>query len=157
MARLPYKRTVARWLNRPGMRGWLGSALVFVLLPGLVAALILQYRVAERRLDAGLTADVALARSAGGTFQAYVHGLLRQELAIGLAVPVQLDRSVADANGYLAASADDSPAIRAFGWVDPIGRVWVESEPGRGSTFGLALPIAVPPAQAAPQDEPAAA
>ena len=112
------------------MRGWLGSALVFVLLPGLIAALILQYRVAERRLDADLNDDLALARSAGGTFQSYVHGLLRQELAIGLAVPTQLDRSPADADAYLAASANDSPAIRAFGWIDPTGRVVAASSPG---------------------------
>jgi signal transduction histidine kinase len=120
---------VGRWLARPGMRHWLGGALLIVLIPGVTASLLLQYRSIERQRAGELRADMELARAAATAFEAYVQDVLHHALAVGLAVPMALDESVERANAYLAANAAGSPAVRDFAWVDPSGRVVAASDP----------------------------
>lgn len=121
--------SLIRWITRPGMRRWLGGALLIVLLPGVIASLLLQYRTVERRYASDRQVDLELARSVGATFQAYIQDVLHQELAIGLAVPLALGESVERANGYLADNAAGSPAVRGFAWIDPAGQIVAASIP----------------------------
>jgi len=68
-----------RWFTRPGMRQWLGGALLLVLVPGLVTSLVLQFRSIERRQASELQSDLEVARAVGTAFEAYVQDVLHQE------------------------------------------------------------------------------
>lgn len=122
-----------RWIDRR-FPGSIQGILLLVLMVVLVPVLLTQAAIYKRRLDARraqeFQANLELARSVAGIFDAYVHDVLHQELAIGLDLTEPRPLSPDQIKQILLPNTREYPTVRAFAWVDPQGQVVASSRLG---------------------------
>ncbi len=87
----------------------------------------------ERR-EEEIRANLEMARAMGKAFDAFLQGVLHQELAIGLALNSSPDPGFR--NHILEENAKNLPGIRHFSWADPQGKVVASS---RTSSIGVSI------------------
>ncbi|MGH2458504.1 MAG: sensor histidine kinase [Chloroflexota bacterium] len=124
-----WRRLKAGWPVARNIQGTLLVLLLVVLIPVLITqAIVYKFRLQARRTQE-IQANLELARSVAGIFDAYVHDVLHQELAIGLDLTSTPGLSSAQMNEVLMPNVQEYPSVRGFGWVDPAGRVIASSNP----------------------------
>jgi PAS domain S-box-containing protein len=97
--------------------------LLVVLVPTVLIQTYIHYDRLQVRRAREYNANLELARAVGRSFEAFVQGVLQQELAIGVAVTAEPPMQAEDLNRLLARSAESSPLVRDFYWVGPDGRI----------------------------------
>ena len=126
----PARRRARRGWPRPRtIPGTLLLLVIVVLVPALLIQMLIYYSSFERQRAEELEANLELARAVSATFDAHVGDVLRQELAVGLALSGPQPLTAEQANQFLAANAAQQPSIRRLNWLDPRGRVVASSEP----------------------------
>ncbi|MCL5025757.1 MAG: PAS domain S-box protein [Chloroflexi bacterium] len=111
------------------IRGTLILLLLVVLVPVLLTQVWIYNDWLETRRATELQANLELARAVADGFGAYMEGVLRQELAIGIALTASPPPPANTVNRLLAESVQQYPALRNLGWVDLRGRVIASSAP----------------------------
>lgn len=111
------------------IQGTLLFLLLLVLIPVLITqAIVYKFRLQARRTQE-IQANLELARSVAGIFDAYVHDVLHQELAVGLDLTSTPSLSTAQMSQILMPNVQEYPSVRGFGWVNSEGQVVASSEP----------------------------
>jgi signal transduction histidine kinase len=112
-----------------GMRRVLVSLLLIALVPILIVDIILFIVLLRFSLQEEVRANIEVARAISSGFDGYIRDILREELAIGLALssPAMVDNDLR--NDYLAANAAEYPAVDAIVWANPRGRVVAAADP----------------------------
>ncbi len=122
----------AGWPNRLLPRTVTGT-LLLLLLVVLAPMLLLQgftyYSNYQDWRAAEMESNLEVARAIATTFDSHVDDLLRQELAIGLAITASQPLPAADLNRLLVESARQYSILDRFNWVSPQGRVIASSNP----------------------------
>ncbi len=121
--------TSSRRLPFSSMHGRLIVLLLLVLVPILLVEAYFSYERYQYRKNIELQANLEVGRALATAFDAFVKDVLRQELAIGIAATASPPLSPSEFTRLLDESAKDSPAVRAFLWVNPRGYVIASSNP----------------------------
>ncbi len=103
--------------------------LLIVLIPILLIHALIYYDRFNTRRETELRANVELANATGKAFEAYVDGILRQELGLGLTATASTPLPSEDFTRILVESVNDSPAVSNFFWVSPQGRILSANKP----------------------------
>ncbi|MHB0938697.1 MAG: sensor histidine kinase [Armatimonadota bacterium] len=120
------------WLERllsGSLRRVLSSLLIVVLIPILVVEVIVFFVLLRSAQQEEVRANIEVARAVSAGFDGYIRDILREELAIGLALSAPPLVSAQARDRYLAANAAEYPAIDAFVLVNPQGRVIAAADP----------------------------
>ncbi len=122
-------RWLAARLRRVGRRftHTVRGRLLLLVLVILIPIFLVQAGIFANRLQAwrneGIQANLELARAVAAAFDAYVDGILRQELTLGQALTADTGPSAERANRLLAASADGCASLLHLSWADDHGRI----------------------------------
>ncbi len=122
-------RSVAGRLLPRTVRGTQLLLLLVVLVPLLLVQSSIYYNRFTVRRAQELQANLELARSVAGTFDAYVQDVVRQELSIGISFLPQDPSAAQHVREHMIAGVREYPSVRNFNWVDLNGRVTVSSDP----------------------------
>jgi PAS domain S-box-containing protein len=101
--------------------------LLIVFVPFLLLETHVFYNWYQKRKDMEMQANLELARAVAINFETFLQGLIRDELAIGLALTGSQPLSDMDRDRLLDALAADNPAIRGLNWINPAGVVTASS------------------------------
>ena len=121
-----------RWLERllsGSLRRVLISLLLVVLIPILVVEAIVFVVLLRSEQIEEVRTNLEVARAVSSGFDGYIRDILREELAIGLALSAPPLVSAQARDRYLAANAAEYPAIDAFVLVNSQGRVFAAADP----------------------------
>jgi PAS domain S-box-containing protein len=110
-----------------GIRGKLLLLLLIVLLPALLIEAFVFYRWFEARKSVELQANLEVARAVGRTFDAFLQGLIHNELTVGLALTASHPMTDEDRDRMLDTFKADNPAVRSIFWMNPEGIVLASS------------------------------
>lgn len=103
--------------------------LLVVLVPALLIQSYIYYDRFQSRQERELQANLEVARATCRGFEAFVQGVLQQELAIGIAATASPPMQAADLKRLLKQSADSAPAVHDFFLVGPGGQILASSHP----------------------------
>ncbi len=106
-----------------------GNLLLFMLavfVPVLIAFMLMSRGDLRQRRAEQLEDTLGAARSAAAAFEAYLAGLRRQELVLGLAIASMPPEQAAD---LLIAAAPAYPAVRHYSWASAEGVILASSSP----------------------------
>jgi len=127
---------------RPTLRafpGTVGRALLLliliVLLPLLAAQAVIYYVWFQSQRAAELNANLEVAHSVAAAFEAFVEGLHRHQLALGVTLLNFEPRPQTDYAALLSLSAAEYPAVHQWHWLDPQGRVLASTQRGRAGSL----------------------
>lgn len=127
----PAKRRLGRAVRLvPGtLRGIQLLLLLVVLVPLLLLQMGAYYGWFQTRRATESRANVEMARAVAVAFEGYVRDVLRQELAIGIALTLPQPLPDDQVRRLLVESVREYPSLHDMGWADPRGRVVVSSNP----------------------------
>jgi signal transduction histidine kinase len=120
---------IIRNLVSGSMRHVLTTLLLLVLLPVLLVEMAVYLVLLRSAQQAEERATLEVARASALAFEDYIRGILREELAIGLAFETLPPASVQQRDRYLTQITEEYPAMSAFVWLDPQGRIVAAPDP----------------------------
>jgi PAS domain S-box-containing protein len=97
--------------------------LLVVFIPILLIQAFIGCDVVRTRKMEEFQSNLELARAVGDTFNSFVRDVLRQELAIGIAVTAEPPISPVDFRRLLMESLQDNPAVAEWAWSTPEGNI----------------------------------
>ena len=97
--------------------------LLVVFIPILLIQAFIGCDVVRTRKMEEFQSNLELARAVGDTFNSFVRDVLRQELAIGIAVTAEPPISPVDFRRLLTESLKDNPAVAEWAWSTPEGNI----------------------------------
>jgi PAS domain S-box-containing protein len=101
--------------------------LLIVFVPFLLLEAHVFYNWFQKRKGMEMQANLELARAVGINFETFLRGLIRDELALGLALTGSHPISDKDRDRLLDALAADNPSIHGLSWINPAGVVIASS------------------------------
>jgi hypothetical protein len=101
--------------------------LLIVFVPFLLLEAHVFYNWFQKRKGMEMQANLELARAVAVNFETFLQGLIRDELALGLALTGSQPISDKDRDRMLDALAADNPAVRSLFWIDPAGVIIASS------------------------------
>jgi PAS domain S-box-containing protein len=110
-----------------GVRGRLLVPLLIVLICVLLIEASIFYRWFETRKSKELQANLEVARGVARSFEAFLNGLIDNELTVGLALTASQPMTDRDRNRMLDTFAANNPAVRSIFWMNPEGTVLASS------------------------------
>jgi PAS domain S-box-containing protein len=110
-----------------GIRGKLLLLLLIVLLPALLIEAFVFYRWFEARKSEELQANLEVARAAARSFDAFLQGLIDNELTVGLALTSSQPMLDQDRDRMLDTFKANNPVVRSIFWMNPEGTVLASS------------------------------
>jgi len=111
-----------------GIQNWLTVLLILILLPLFVLQGYRYYDHYQKKQEEALQANLEMARSVAKSFESFVQDVLRQELAIGLAITSSTKMTSDDIIRLLETSGN-YPAVRDFTWLNPEGMAIYSNNP----------------------------
>jgi PAS domain S-box-containing protein len=111
-----------------GVQNWLTLLLILVLLPLFILQGYRYYDRYQEKQEEALQANLEIARAVAISFESFVQDVLRQELAIGLAITSSTKMTPGDIIRLLE-TGRDYPAVRDLNWLNPEGRILYSSNP----------------------------
>ena len=112
-----------RRLFSGNIRKILGYLLLMALVPVVLLQLFIYSNLYHSRYTTESLTDLELARAVSVSFEEFIHDVLRDEQAIGLALTAAPQLSPHQAAQYLLANAAEYPSLDAFLWVNAQGVV----------------------------------
>jgi hypothetical protein len=97
--------------------------LLIVFVPFLLLETHVFYNWFQTRKDLEMQANLELARAVAVNFETFLQGLIRDELAIGLALTGSQSVLDKDRDRMLDKLAGDNPYIHGLNWINPSGVV----------------------------------
>ncbi|MBI5442403.1 MAG: HAMP domain-containing protein, partial [Deltaproteobacteria bacterium] len=122
-------RPLPKLFRRQTLKGTLTLLLLLILVPVLAVQAGIYWNWYRTQKQREIEANLEMARAVAGTFDEYLHGLLRQEKAIGLAFASLRPMTSEQMTRYLGSVARSYPAVRSLGWISPEGTVLAATEP----------------------------
>jgi PAS domain S-box-containing protein len=110
-----------------GIRGKLFLPFLVVLVPALLIETFVFYRWFEARKSEELQANLEVARAVAHTFDAFLQGLIDNELTVGLALVASHPMTDQDRDRMLDAFKANNPAVRSIFWMNSEGTVIASS------------------------------
>jgi PAS domain S-box-containing protein len=110
-----------------GIRGKLFLPLLIVLVPALLIEAFVFYRWFEARKGEELEANLEVARAVARTFDAFLHGLIDNELTAGMALTSSQPMTDQDRDRMLDSFKANNPAVRSIFWMNSEGTVIASS------------------------------
>ena len=124
-----------KWLLRHAGQwaaGDIASTLLLLPLVVLVPVLVTQAAIYAGRFESQraeeFQSNLELARSIAATFDAYVHDVLHQELAVGLDLTMDSSRPDEVKEHLLIPNKQEYPSVRSLSWVLPDGKISASSD-----------------------------
>ncbi len=117
------------WLGRLSVRGALVLVLLAVLVPVLLVQAAVYARWYQTRRQSELQANTEMARAVAAAFEGHIQGVLRQELAIGIALSPPHALPATAAKRLLTESLHAYPSMLSFSWIGPQGRILLSTLP----------------------------
>jgi len=111
------------------VRAVLFLLLLVVLVPALAIQGYIYHDRFQYRRQLAFESNLEVAHAASRAFEAFVQGILQQELAIGIAATAAPALSAADLNRLLVQSAASSPAVGHYFLVGTAGQIVASSDP----------------------------
>ena len=112
-----------------GMRRLLSRLILVVLVPLLLVQAGIYVRWYYSRLADEQQANLEMARAAAAIFDGNIDDVRRQEWAIGQTLAGPYPYTTEQANQLLLANAREYPAVRAWHWTNPNGKIIASSDP----------------------------
>lgn len=114
----------------PGsIAGTLNLLLLIMIVPIVLILAAFFYGRYNDRWAAEFEANLELARAVAAAFDAHIDDIVRQELAIGLAMTGSLGQPASEAGVYLVANAGAYATVRDFSWLTAQGTAVFSSDP----------------------------
>ncbi|MCL4464835.1 MAG: ATP-binding protein [Chloroflexi bacterium] len=114
----------------PGsIAGTLNLLLLIMIVPIVLILAAFFYGGYNDRRAAEFKANLELARAVAAAFDAHIDDIVRQELAIGLAMTGSLGQPASEAGVYLVANAGAYATVRDFSWLTAQGTAVFSSDP----------------------------
>jgi PAS domain S-box-containing protein len=128
------KESFAIHMNNPfsarsamGIRKRVFSVLIIILVPFLLLEAFFFYKWFDTRKEVEMQANLELARAAAINFETFLQGLIRDELAVGLALTSYSQLPDEYRDRFLDKIQADNPAVRSLFWITPDGMVIASS------------------------------
>ncbi len=128
---LKVSERVARWARGVGGLARIRNRLLLLLATVLVPILLIEVVIYSSRFRElyrqAIQSNLEVSRAVSRVFASFVGDVLRQEVAIGLAVSVPDDLRPDQVRSILTHSREQYPALRDINWIHPRGRILYSS------------------------------